>query len=458
MPRSMILMSAERRSPQSISLNAGDKLFLIPETEDMSGVHFPMSVIVSVKLRRAASIADLAQAVITLNRRFPQLRLAYQIDPVKDRLVRVSDAHLNDYLASLVQAIDFGNKTLEDVLSELIGANNTPITQPILITTHGPYVIVRLHHSFGDGRFLFQLMGYLLTALLNPDAFSKLPELAPHYSLPAWRIIYQTPKQALRVFAKWIRDLRGSVQEYQRDTASADTTTLEPIRTGIPQRTAFRSLSPDMMARMGALRTKISTDEKVSLNTLLQALVAQVLIKQGYTKPPVIYSFPVDLHRYMNKPDDFYPGNLLSQLRITGHAPFDLAAEARFLQAKIRERLEDLTGLATLPSEWLLALAGRKIYKNINRGWLNSSINSDPRFFVLSNIGPIDEHFKAVTEHLDPTEGIAGLVPLMGGPHLVVVVNIFQGQSNLVFTFDPRVLTEAQVDAIFEGLLDELAD
>jgi hypothetical protein len=167
---------------------------------------------------------------------------------------------------------------------------------------------------------------------------------------------------------------------------------------------------------------------------------------------------PVDLHRYMKQPDVFYPGNLISQIRVTGRAPFDLQAEAVNLQHGVREQLDDMTAMATLPSEWLLMSAGKKIYKSVNRGWLNSSINGDPRFFILSNLGSIDDQFQPLADHLDLSAGIATIIPLMGGPHLIICLNMLGGQCNLGFTYDPRVLSETDIDAIFEGFAYELAD
>ncbi len=83
---------------------------------------------------------------------------------------------------------------------------------------------------------------------------------------------------------------------------------------------------------------------------------------------------------------------------------------------------------------------------------------SDPRFFVLTNLGALDERFQPLVDQLKGLVGVFLLVPLMGGPHLVISVNTLQGQANIAFTYDPRVLTEAQVDAVFEGLDHAVAD
>lgn len=451
----MIPMSANR-SPDAIPLTAGDRVFLIPETDDLAGTHFPMSLVTCAALRRGVTAIEVAAALQEVERRFPQFRLGYRLDAAKDRLVRVPDTELSRYLSSLVVIMNY-DLTLEEMLSECIHENNTPLAQPIRIGIFGAHIIIRMHHSFGDGKFLFHLMSVLLLALLKPEAFCQLPDLPNHYHLPMWRVVYQSPHQAWRVFSKWVKTLRGSVEEYQRDMSGAPATTLEPIKSGTAMHVRLKTLSPAHMAALERMRTSLSGTERISLNTLLQVLFAKHLNSLGLTSAPIVYTIPVDLHRYLNQPDAFYPGNLNSQLRITGKVPFDLASDAVVLQSQVSQQLEDLTPLATLPSEWLMMLAGRKTYKNLNRGWLNASINTDPRFFVLTNLGALDERFSALSDCLHLDEGIFLMVPLMGGPHVVISVNTLQGQGNIAITYDPRVLNDSHIDTLFEGLDNELA-
>lgn len=424
----------------------------------MVGTHFPMSPIVCATLHDDISGMALANAVMEVNQRFPQFRLGYRLDSANDRLVRVAESELKTYLAALVQVMALDDRPLTDVLAVMMSENITPISQPIAIVMYGPHIAIKFHHSFGDGRFLFHLMATLLLALLKPDDFRQLPDLPAHYALPMWRIVYQSPGQALRVFTKWIKTLRGTVQEYQRDMSGTPAEMLDPIRSGTPMRVVFKRLSPDAMLKLATLRTKLSAQEKISVNTLLEVLFAQVLHDMGLVRPPVMYTVPVDLHRYLNQPDAFYPGNLSGQIRISGQASFDLQQEVTTLQKHISEQLETLIPLSTLPSEWLLMLAGKKTYKSVNRGWLNASINTDPRFFVLSNLGTLDKPFSALVDCLDLSEGLFVTVPLMGGPHLVITITTLQGQGNIAVTFDPRVLTDAHIDSLFEGLEHALAD
>ena len=444
--------------PATISLTGGDRVFLIPETDDAAGVHFPMSLLVCATLRQSVSRDALVKAVGEVNQRFPQFRLGYRLDPARDRLVRVADNELSRYLAALVSVMPSDGTPLPEVLSVLQRENNSPLSQPILIVLSGQHFIIRMHHSFGDGKFIFHLMSILLLALLKPEAFRRLPDLPMHFRLPLWRVVYQSPRQALRVFNKWIKTLRGSVQEYQRDMSGAPTAVLDPIQSGTPMQVRLKTLSPAMMARLDTLRLTCSGDEKISLNTMIQVLFAKGLTALNLTSAPVVYTVPVDLHRYLDHPDAFYPGNLSSQLRIPGTVPFDLQSDVTTLQRQVHEQLNDLTPLATLPSEWLMMLAGKKTYKTINRGWLNASINSDPRFFVLTNLGALDGRFEALRDALDLAKGIFLCVPLMGGPHLVISLNTLDNQGNIAATYDPRVLTDAHIDALFEGLEHELAD
>ncbi|NJR12925.1 glycosyltransferase [bacterium] len=457
MPRNTMPMSVDQQ-PSIIPLNAGDKLFLIPETDNSDGTHFPMSLIVCASLRRAVTLPEVGAAVSAVNRRFPQFRLGYRLDPFKDRLVRVAEGDLESYLASLVQPITF-NGPLEAALAALLSVNNTPISQPVLVTLHQSTLIMRMHHSFGDGKFLFHLLATVLSALLTPQVFEVLADLPPHYGLTLWQLIAQTPGQRRRVFGKWLQTLRGSVQEYQRDTTVLKSNTLDPIRSGSSMSVQLRTLPPPVMRRLNSLRQRLATTEKISLNTLLQVLFAKCLCDMGLIRLPAIYSIPVDLHRYLPNPDTFYPGNLASQIRVAGRPVFDLQEEAQHLQQQIQAQLDALIPLAMVPSEWLLMAAGRKTYKKRESGGgLNASINNDPRFFILTNLGALDDLFAPVVAHLERPAGVFLLVPLMGRPPLVISVNTLHEQTHLALTYDPRVLSDAHMDTLFQRVVDELVD
>jgi hypothetical protein len=101
-----------------------------------------------------------------------------------------------------------------------------------------------------------------------------------------------------------------------------------------------------------------------------------------------------------------------------------------------------------MPMAWLFALAGRKTNDRYNREEMLAGINTDPRFFVMSNFGNMNLRTKQFAEYLDLSHGIFAAFPLMGGPRIVMVFHIMANQGNLTMMYDPRVLAAAQVDDI----------
>jgi hypothetical protein len=166
------------------------------------------------------------------------------------------------------------------------------------------------------------------------------------------------------------------------------------------------------------------------------------------TKPP-IYSIPVDLHRYLKTPADFYPGNLLSQMRVktSGNGSHDLLTECLEIQKKVDEQLANYGPLIAAPGECLAALNTRT-YKHINRKWLTASSHTDPRFLIFSNVGNIDALFEHLSGLLNLPEGIFIGVPLMGGPPLVCTFTMLMGQGNIILTYDPRLFSKQQAEAV----------
>ncbi|MEP7288991.1 MAG: hypothetical protein ABI947_24825 [Chloroflexota bacterium] len=433
--------------PQTIRLNAIDQGYILPETDDDSGPHLPMSAAAALTLRSAPSHTWVVRALGEMEHRFPQLRLGYRLDTSKNIWRCVPAAELDTYFASLVtvhpEPID-----LSEALTHAI-RRNPPLPAPIAITLYGNQLIVQMHHSFGDGRFLLQLIFFLILAIFDSAQFEQLPDLPMRFRAPLWRVVWQNLGQAKEVFAGWLRLLPDYVKT---PTADPDKTPMEPIHSGSEMGVALKILPAEVIAGIEAVRLELSRTDKISFNTFLQVLVAHRLAELGLMTLPATYTIPVDLHRYLKPRGQYLPGNLASTLTVkTSTRPEpDLLADCIELQKQVIVQLHQRMPLANLPNEWLLRLGGNRTYKRMTQQWMATAINADPRFFVLSNVGNFDDEYKLIASYIEWSCGAFGAVSLMGAPHLILSFGMAAGQGSLSLVYDPRVLTEAHIEAIVE--------
>src|SRR5215813_11110517 len=115
-------MTSARKLPETIKLSALDMSFLIPETEDMAGTYFPMSVACVAALKRPIRAEELVTALRQVDQRFPQFRLGYRLDYVHNRWVRIPDAELESYWAGCVEARQ-SNLDMSEKISEAVRSN-----------------------------------------------------------------------------------------------------------------------------------------------------------------------------------------------------------------------------------------------------------------------------------------------------------------------------------------------
>lgn len=416
----------------SIPLNAIDRSYLIPEGNDAPW--FPMCITATAQLRQPLNAAQVIDALHHVEQRFPQLRLGYTLDLERLRWQRAAD--VKTHLASIVHRSDTSD--LESALAQLMQVNNTPVSHPITIHIHDRNLIVKMHHSFGDGKFLLQLLAYLLLALADPAQLKALPDLPDHYHIPLRRLV---GRHLAQVGRGWWQSIAQYHADYQHDTQAHDSSR-ESITSGSPMGVTRHIIPATVMAALDEIRAQL---DHISLNTLLQVLIAKRLRQLQLIDPTVTYTIPVDLHRYLPQPDTFYPGNLASQIRLRGQIDSDLPTACEQLQQQISQQLEAASPLVDIPNFWLLGLGGRKTYERVNRDWLLSAIHNDPRFFVLTNLGNLDSLFAPLLDTIAPEAGVYLSVPLMGGPHLVLSFNTYAGQGNLAITYDPQVLSAKQI-------------
>lgn len=427
--------------PQTIRLNAIDRSYLIAQAQD-STLYFPMSLLTVVKLKDKASKVEIVSALCRLAESAPRLRLGYQLDVHKRRWIRVNDTELATYFADCVQNVTDFDGDLEKLLGELVRFNNRDISQTVNVFVADEYLIMRTHHSFADGRFCMVLMHYLLAELSNTD-IERL-SLADAYWMPVWRVIWQTPQQGLTVLWRFARSLFGYYEDFQRDTSTPLHSEREPIVSGSEMHVALRTVPAEIITQLLAMKGELS------FNTLLQVVIEERLHKLGLIQRPTTFTIPVDLRRYLREADHYYAGNMASQIRVTVAPDLTFEQRAQALQARAKSQLDTLMPLASIPGEWLLALAGDKTYQNVNRDWLLKSTHNDPRFFVLSNIGQVDDAFSQFADVLADDCQPRIVVPLMGAPPLVILYTQFQQCGYFTITYDPQLLTENQIDDLMQ--------
>src|SRR5258708_30965464 len=129
--------------PIAIPMNVLDRAYVVPETDDERGSHFPMSLVIGLSLPQPLSSDQVLAALQMVNDRFPQFRLGYRLDAHHDRWLRVPGDQLARHLADMVR--DGSHSPLPnrpgDTLDALISAappeNITPFTLPIQVTLTG---------------------------------------------------------------------------------------------------------------------------------------------------------------------------------------------------------------------------------------------------------------------------------------------------------------------------------
>jgi len=439
-------------SPETIHFNAVDRYYLIPESDDFDGAYFPMLVCGGVELNQPLERAQIVAAFKRINARFPAFRLAYELDTHADRWRKV--ANLDAHFEQMAQ--NSADMPLEIAEAEAVRANITPISCPLQATLYGEgrQLTLRIHHSFADGNFGLKLLSHLIVAAFDPDVYEHLPDLKMDYSLPIWRIAWDSPRQGLTMLWNWIRTFKSSVTDY-KGTGEVVGYSPELIRNGSPVSVMRCKLPRSTMTAIGRVRREFSKPTPITLNTLIQVLIAHRLIELGILPPdrPVEYTQPIDLQRY-KRDSVIYAGNLAGQVRLK-IAPRDLHTDCTEFQSKLESDLEDGLPLSTLPSEWLLAATGRRFYKKINRDWLSSSVKTDGRFFVFSNLGILDADFKPAQPFITPQSQLALSGSLIGAPPLLVLLAILGGEGHLTFTYNPRVLSPSQIEQIASAFTPE---
>lgn len=424
-------------APQTIPFNIIDRSYLITESEAENAQHFPMSPVIVLKLKDKTSHSQIETVYKSVARKHPHLRLAYQLDYEQACWKLVPDSSLDDFLSACIHSLP-EDCPIESHMGQLIAENNQPLSQPVNLFIAGDYLLIRWHHSFGDGKFLFLMLHLLVCELYGREA-SKF-QFANVFWKPIWRVIWRNPKQGSRIIYDFVKTSFSSYQDFKQDTQDSENQRA-PIVHGSPMAVRCKKISAENLATLNKARGDFS------LNTLLQVMIGEHLQRLGFQEEAITYTVSVDLRRYLADTESYYPSNLASQLRVR-------IAEGTFLercvslQKQVGEQLENKAPLIGTVGEWLLALGGKKTYQTVNRDWLLKSTHNDPRRFVMSNVGKLDAIFGGIADLLAEDFAPQIAIPLMGGPALVFCFNSFQEQGNITLSFDPKVFSNAQIDEV----------
>src|SRR5207302_589321 len=127
---------------------------------------------------------------------------------------------------------------LPTLMSELLPDNIKPLSQPLSIGIYGNKVIFKVYHTFADGRFAMLMIPQILLAALDEAAFNALPPIKLGFSLPTWRIVWQTPQQGIEVFYTWLKTFFGTYEEYKGTTTNPRLPRAKPVQSGTPMSVA----------------------------------------------------------------------------------------------------------------------------------------------------------------------------------------------------------------------------
>lgn len=426
-------------APRTIPFNIIDRSYLITESGEVNDKFFPMSVLTIVKLKEAVSQKMVVSALEQLTEKYPQLRLAYQLDYQNVRWERVAASDLANFTADCVHTVT-DNQSIENFVANALSVNHEPLSQPLNIFISDRYLMLKMHHSFGDGKFMYLLMSLLLSELY--DIPIENSPISDAWWKPIWRIIWQDMGQGSYVLWQFVKSLFNYYQDYQQETQDKFGNNRSPILSGSAMDVRFKTISADGLALLNEAR------QNISLNTVLQVMVAEHLKQAGFQKSPITYTIPVDLRRYLTDANIFYPSNLASQIRITLAGEDSLSDQCVKLQQQVAEQLASKSALVAILGEWLLAMSGKKMYQSVNRDWLLKSTYNDPRVFVLSNLGKLEAFFAPFEDILADDFAPQIAVPLMGSPSLVFSFSTFHDKGNITLTYDPQLFSPDQIDDI----------
>jgi hypothetical protein len=452
-------MSKPTDKPEKIPLNIVDRQFLIPETDDDYGAYLPMATGSIFQTDRLYTTDEVRQTLIRINDSLPQLRIGYKLNLAPPYWVRVEEDMLEQHFDRMVETHELST-TINEYITQNMRTNIDPISEPLRVVLFENYICIQCSHVFGDGRFLIRLTSVFLHALYHPDDdLAKTIPFEQNYHFPMGKVVFANPRQSWLVARQLIPRTLQKVYRYaikttgfnaNHSTPNGNTPepgeiTRDPIRSGSAMGFAPYQISPAEMQELHTIRKNLLPGKSISITNFLQMHFALRMVELGYTQWPIEFTITLDLSRYLNNPQEFYPGNRMSSFSLL--LDEDKVPDVyNTLQERSDQLLRSAYALADIPGNWMLAAMGDKAYKQANRQWWVNSAHTESRFFHFVNLGILDPYFPTTLEKL-PSD-IKMYISLMGGPPLLIGFYTVKNHGTLTFVYDPQVLSLDDIEAI----------
>jgi len=436
--------------PQYLPLNVIDRQFLVPETDDFAnGAYLPMTIVSVVHPRTIPSVSSLQDALIQLDNLFPQYRLSYALDPLTPRWVRVPEKDRIPYLRNRVQQAKAD--TVDEHLSASVRNNLSPVEDPLKIFFCKDSLCIHLYHPSGDAKFLFQLTASLLTALFKPE---QLEQGENRFSVPLSEVVMRDIPQTIKVLGHTLKRVSEKATNYVSGLPSSSIvidskqkSVFQATVSGTKMRVMHVEIPPDKMMRIRSVVQSLPKDQKISLNTYWQIFFAFRLNEMGLVDWPIELTTLVDLRRYMKNHRILYPGNCISNIRLTiNKASF--ADACVDYQNQLTAQMSSVYPLSDIVGNWFLTLAGDKTFRLANRNWYLNASPKEERFFTLTNVGRLDEIFETVSDFIYPD--IRLVTPIMGAAPLVIAFTSFNNYGHFTATYKPDILSTDNICQIMD--------
>ena len=435
--------------PKYLPLNIIDRQFLIPETDDfINGPYLPMTIAAVVFPRKMPSVEAIQNAIVHVDDNFPQYRLCYKLNLITPRWVLISDADRINYLKSRVQKVEFD--TLDDHLSFHVQQNLFPLDEPLKIFVSNKSLCIHLYHPLGDASFLFQFTASLVEAIYKPENVEKSDS---PYSIPLNKVVMSNIPQTIKVLGHSINRINEKISKYISPRSSISRSLPDEISeyqatiTGTNMRVVHVEVKPEKMTQIRSHVKNLTDEMPITLNTYWQIYFTFRMIEMGLIDWPVELTTLVNLRRYMNEPNSFYPGNCISNIRLKiNEAPFTDACVD--YQARLTDQVESAYPLSDIVGNWPLASASNKLFKLANRNWYMNTSPLEKRFFTLTNAGRLDNVFESIADYLLPD--IRLVTPIMGAAPLVIAFTSINDYGHFTATYKPEIISLNEVLQIID--------
>ncbi|MEO1288156.1 MAG: hypothetical protein AAFV93_10340 [Chloroflexota bacterium] len=438
--------------PETIPLNCIDRVFLIPETEDIHGSYFPVTIGRLTHFKSPITKQQLLDALVRLDDHFPQLRLRYRINVETLKFEKIPDSDRLSYFESLIEEVE-GDAEPDDVMADLISYNTMPLGSLYNFRFRNNEFYLKIHHVAGDGRLLESFQQAMMYAIFMPEKLDSLPYADKKFWIPIQKVIWNNPLMGIAVLARfaWMIGTRffklvvaritgGSAQ--QNANKKADDSNAITSHTAMGFATAV--IEPENFKRLKKLRRQVVEGEKVSLNNILNVELALRLQKMGYLGQRVTYTIPVDLRRYMPKDANFYPSNLSSAIRVTTNSN-DPAKVCQQITAETTRAFYSFEPLIGMPWEWLTGLLPRAMYDRMHRNHRMTAKPDPERFFILSNVGALDRVHGDFNPYIEPLQ--YGTLAATDTP-ILIIFGSMHGYGIWTASFNPKIISKEEVQQL----------